>query len=876
MSARLMEPGIAAALESGRVIIVPSAQRAAALRWNWARVQLAAGRSVWSTPEVMTWDAWLEAQWEKARLAGRVASGTRRLNRSQQLHVWQRALASMAGRYGEPGDLGLHAAALMRSAAQAVQWQLPLARLAITDEEKLLAAALAEAREWCRVHDCIALSLCTPAQLAQFIAGAPPLIAGQRKLTAIQQALGEQCWPGQKLLHECIAGGEAGVRLLAARDPDGEMRACARWCERQLATDPQRRLLVVSAATNASAEAQAMRLARELSAGTGEVPEAMMGTGLLAVEGGLALAHQPLIADALCALRLLIEPVAFDDLARVLGSAYLAWGDAGQQLAVRVGLSRSGLAQWPEAVLDAALARLGAENAAAEVFAAWLKAARTGSRRASRVEWAQRLSQWLGAARFARSATLDSRDTQRLQRWNELLDEFAALDAIGEPLQIAGAVDELTRLAEAARHAARTGDAAITLTADRGAPLARYDGIWVMGLVEQRWPEPPRPDPYVPLSEQRRCGWDEAGVKQRLEQAQWSLRQWLACAGELVLSHPQQEGDVHHRASALPGLPMPHHWEEVGDGGRLPEPFADYPAVRPTGLAPMAPGEGRPLRQGRERLQLQQACAFRSQAQIRLGATGPEPIGDGVHPAVRGMLLHGLLNGMWQELGDQRALSALDEDARRSLFDRHWPQQLAQLAAEGRPAYPTRQLERERHRSLRLVLRVLAMEEQRPFFRVLYGERSLQLATSGGLMTLRLDRLDEDGQGRRWLIDYKSGAPEDFRLAQGRAQPLQLALYEQALAVQGESVHGMALLSLAPAQTGFSGAAPAAGWPGKWQEIPDWEAQRELWRQELGELLLAHAAGEASVAPMRDACRNCHLSALCRRADPADPEDADD
>jgi ATP-dependent helicase/nuclease subunit B len=877
MSARLMEPGIAAALASGRVLIVPSAQRAAALRWNWARVQLAEGRSVWSTPEVMTWDAWLEAQWEKARLAGRVAAGTRRLNRSQQLQLWQRVLGSIEDRFGAASDLALHAAALMRSAALAVQWQLPLSRLAVTDEEKLLVEALAEAREWCRQHDCIALSLCTPAQLAQFMAGPAPLIAGQRQLTALQQALGEQCWPGERLLHEGNCDAQAGVRLVSAGSPDGEIRACARWCEQQLAVDPQRRLLVISAATGASADAQGMLLARELCAGTDQAPEAMLQAGLLAVEGGVALAHQQLVADALCALRLLKEPLAFDDLGRVLDSPYLAWGDASGQLALRRNLSRPGFAQWPVAALDDALARLVDGCPTAEPFAAWLKQARAWPRRASRVEWAQRFSQWLGAARFARRLTLDTRDAQRLQRWNELLDEFAALDSMGDPLPITAAVQELQRLAEAARHAARTGDAAITLTAERGAPLARYDGIWVMGLVEQRWPEPPRPDPYVPLSEQRRCGWDEAGAKQRLQQAQWALEQWRACASELVLSHPQLEGDVHHRPSALPGLVPPHSWVDVGDGRRVSEPLCDSPAERSTGLAPMARGEGQPLRQGQERLKQQQACAFRSQAQIRLGAVAPDLIGDGIHPAVRGILLHGVLNGIWQELGNQRALAAQDEAALGVLFERHWLRQVAQLGAEGRPAYPPRLMERERFRSRRMVLRVLAEEARRPFFRVLCGERPLQLSTVAGVITLRVDRIDEDGEGRRWLIDYKSGAPDVFRLNKGEAQPLQLALYEQALAAAGEPIDGMTLLSLAPVQPGFSGAGPAVGWPGKWQQIPDWEVQRALWRQELENLMRAHAAGEASVTPSGDACRNCHLAALCRRADPdVDAEEASD
>jgi RecB family exonuclease len=342
-----------------------------------------------------------------------------------------------------------------------------------------------------------------------------------------------------------------------------------------------------------------------------------------------------------------------------------------------------------------------------------------------------------------------------------------------------------------------------------------------------------------------------------------------------VLSHPRLEGDVHHRPSSLPGLAGPHAWQPAIDARQDIEPFCSLPPVPATGLYPMDTGESPRLRQGQQRLRLQQACAFRAQAQIRLGATQPPTISDGIQPLVRGVLLHGVLDGLWRELGDQRALNALDEEGRRALFERNWARQLAQRVAQGHPSYPPRVVERERVRSQKLILRVLAMEDARPFFRVLGSERQLQLATSAGAMTLRVDRIDEDEQGRRWLIDYKSGVPETFRLAQGEAQPLQLALYEQALAAQGEPVYGMALLSLAPTRTGFAGAAPDCTWPGSWQRIGDWDEQRERWRVELAALLREHVEGDARVAPLRDACRNCHLAALCRRADPAAEADED-
>jgi hypothetical protein len=187
----------------------------------------------------------------------------------------------------------------------------------------------------------------------------------------------------------------------------------------------------------------------------------------------------------------------------------------------------------------------------------------------------------------------------------------------------------------------------------------------------------------------------------------------------------------------------------------------------------------------------------------------------------------------------------------------------------------SRQLERERLRAEHLLLRVLEMDATRPPFTVIARENQLRLQSRAGTMALRIDRIDADAAGRLWLIDYKSGRPEPMRLEQGSAQPLQLALYEQALALSGQSVHGLALLSLSPVEPGYTGAAmEVQGWPGKWKSVPDWPVQRELWRAELERLLQQHVQGDAAVTPLRDACRHCHLPALCRRGDAAVAEEA--
>src|SRR5690606_18788991 len=124
--------------------------------------------------------------------------------------------------------------------------------------------------------------------------------------------------------------------------------------------------------------------------------------------------------------------------------------------------------------------------------------------------------------------------------------EFAALDAVLAPMSGSMALQRLRRLAAQARHQPASADAAITFSTHLADPVAHYDGIWVLGLAEGRWPAPPRPDAWIALSEQRRAGWPEAGVTQRREQSLWALECWRRRARQLVLSHPLREGDLVH------------------------------------------------------------------------------------------------------------------------------------------------------------------------------------------------------------------------------------------------------------------------------------------------------------------------------------------
>jgi ATP-dependent helicase/nuclease subunit B len=849
---------------------VPSAQRATALRHAWARHQLAQGAAVWRTPEILTWDGWLAAQWRAAALQNLVPD-RQVLNASQERMLWEAALQRLGG--DDPAALLPHAAPLMRAAALASQSLLPLARMAVTEEEQLLAAALRTVQEECERRGVLVLELAPPGEFAFMAQVAAPRILGQQQLTPWQQRLQELCWPGEELLLQSNSAA-TDPRLRRAAHLEAEISACAQWCCEHLAADGTRRLLVVSAWQDPGAHTQGELLWRAIAGNSGGDPPHTW----LAVEGGEALHHHALVSDALAALSLGGEWLETSALLQLLVSPYFTFGTTTECCALQARFGTWGLARWRLAALRQALT--STTQPAAGRLLSWLESMhvqRTAGARTA-TQWAEYFTRCLNEAGFARQGTLNSSDVQRLGRWGELLDEFAGLDATLSPLDAAHAVETLQHLARQAVHQVATGDAAITFTTRMHDPLIRYDGIWVMGLTESRWPQAPRPDPYVPLLAQLQAQWPAAGVSLRLQAAKWLQHRWQQCSSELVQSYARQEGDVLHRPSALPGV-VDAAWADV--------PFepaavlavaavtddAQLPAMRPEELA-------EPLRGGSTRLAVQQECAFRAQAQWRLGAAQPASFTDGIGPLQRGMLLHALLEGLWHDIQDHAGLLGLTPAAQEALFARHWQAAVQANANRGVSWLAPGVLASERQRAARLIARVLELERARAAFAVQGREQGISWRCGEAALNLRIDRIDRLPDGSQLVVDYKSGDAGAMYLQEGAARPLQLAVYVLALQQAGMRADGALLLSLKPAKLGYTGASSVEPRPQGVKEVTDWPATVASWQRELTALVAQHLAGDAALATEPGVCSRCHLPALCRRRAAGDAlpgeESADD
>jgi len=748
----------------------------------------------------------------------------------------------------------------------------------MSDEEQLLLQALTEVRRRAAARGLLALRLAPPEALEFLRDVPPPGIVGEPRLTALQAALQQQCWNAAPLLLQQPAVGRSTAQLRRYTSLEAELAACAHWClERLHCGDGTQRLLVLSACTEPSLAIQGELLWRQL-AGSGHDSQTLRNH-LLAVEGGTPLPAIGLIAAALLALEFLAPQIDTEHVFALLRSPYFQFGSETELWKLQSRLERWGLARWEVGSLQEALDGVAPQDPAAGRLAAWLRVLREAGGsglRLSASEWAQRFNHALAAAGFNQRSGVDSREQQRFERWGELLDEFASLDAVLAPLDASEARTRLQSLATAGRHQAASGDAAITLGSELGDPVVDYDGIWVLGLTETRWPAPPRPDAYVAVQEQRAQHWPEASAAARRAQADWALSRWQQRTSELILSYPEMEADLHHRPSPVPGKPAAEWITGTAPTTvslpdlAVPGEDQQFPAVSEAAQDRVLPG-------GSECLRIQQQCAFRAQAQWRLQAMAPPALSDGLTPSQRGTLLHAVLQGLWGELQDQQHLLALTPQAEQRLLEKHWQAAITSGVVAGSRWWPPGLRQRERERTLQVVGRLLVLERARAPFTVMARELSLQWPASGARLKLRIDRIDDLAGHGRLLIDYKSGAAARTLLHEGALEPLQLALYITALAARGDPVSSAALLGVQPDAPAFSGVAapdiPAL--PGL-KPVADWNAMAAQWQQQLLQLLAAHLDGSGLLACDHAACRYCHLPALCRRAAVEDLEDADE
>jgi probable DNA repair protein len=860
-------------LSAAGTLVVPTPQRAAALRLAYGAAQIKAGRRVWHSPDVLPWGAWLERGLDEAR--ARAVSVPRRLSRAQEWLLWREAVRAACA------DLPvLRPDALIEGVRRAVllleDYALVLHEAA-DPESAVLLRARAYFQQRCTALHALwsgSWSACVPyvrPATPILVTGFAPLAPARRSwLERIGVRIGES--------HD---SGDASGRL-QVRDfdnPELEAEAAAEWCAGQLERNPGARMLLVVLRLGEHRHRWLRALSQRLDYRSLLEPSATTARSALVIEGGQPLRDFALIAAAMHLLALATGEADFPMLSALLRSPFLDLPGRESRLRIDLWLrehnidsARLSLLQTLLAPIEHDLGDVDALALAALIAALGsdVPAAAPAPAVASPAHWAQRFAQVLAHCGWPGSG-LNSDEQQVRARFDALLGEFADISMAPSVLGPAQALQMLRQLTARTAFEPASDDVPVTVTASLDDPIVRYDAIWVAGMTAEAWPQGAHPDPLIPWGLQQAAGMPMASPAGMLQSAEEALRHWRLASGELALSWSRSDGDMPHDPSPLlaeTALAGPAAAEQPATAIFQLESWLAASAPRLEEWhdlsGPPWPRE-RALRGGTRLLELQSLCPFRSFASLRLRAAPlPEPA-PGIDARVRGQVLHCALELFWSATANLAQLRARPDAATLDLVSSCVERALAMAAGHALLCVEPSVVRREGERAVQLLLALLEWERSREPFEIAQLEWSQSYSVDGASLQLRLDRVDRLADGQLLVIDYKTGAPNSFDALAERPMLPQLPAYA---VVAGEQTAAVLSLYLGREGPKLRGIADK---PGRLPGLPtlkageaQWPALLQRWRQQLHGLVQEFLSGYAAVQPQPGACDSCHLQSFCR------------
>jgi hypothetical protein len=152
----------------------------------------------------------------------------------------------------------------------------------------------------------------------------------------------------------------------------------------------------------------------------------------------------------------------------------------------------------------------------------------------------------------------------------------------------------------------------------------------------------------------------------------------------------------------------------------------------------------------------------------------------------------------------------------------------------------------ETERLANALARFIELEQSRAPFRIVAVERKVRIEVAGSELRVRIDRIDELGDGSLAILDYKTServTTKDWFRA--RPRDIQVPVYASH-AAERVSAAVIAAVTADPEYRGYWRDREFPGKPAQLSEY-DWSAQRARWRTQIEALVREHAAGDTRV-----------------------------
>jgi len=797
-------------------VVTANRRLARVLAATYNEQQAAAGHGAWRTASIFSYADWLS----RIIATGEPENAPTRINTQQSRVLWERAIR------GEVSDALVNIGSLARQARDTWrrlhEWNVPF-------DDVVSSASGRDQRLFLRVATAYGRVLDSNNWIDEALLGSwflraiggdhlqlPSRVtcAGFDRTTPQVEAVLDALRGHGTIIEDAPVGRTNDIRMFACSDPDAELRTAGAWARAELEKRSDQRIAIVVSDLEHGA-ARAGRLIRD-----GFVPGWQYATAGQAacvnVSYGRRLSEYPAIGIAQLLLRWSYRELTGRDISLLLRTPFIGIAPADGRARLELELRKSADRQWsPERLLEALQGRDDSPDASdwCARLSRLIDNRNKFPRKATPVFWAERVDAILGDFNWPGSGALDSDDFQLVNRWRDLLNDFAGLQLVCPSITIAEAGAELASMANEAVFQPEMKAAVLQVLGPLEAAGLAFDQLWVTGLTADHWPPPRQPMALLSRRLQRHYSMPDADPLDTTDYAQRVVKRLSRSAPICRFSYPVSAADADQTPTTLVG---PISSEPLGgDTGWHAEQLCDLAEIMVLSGDPVPvilPDEV--VGGGAGTIQRQCSEPFQAFVNARLGVSRLQAIAVGLSPMLRGNLIHDALFHLYEDAPSRldivnwgaealrnRVSKAVDRAFPR--YERHADRVLGALLAL------------ERQRTAALLTEVVRVDRERDFFTVNEVEASVDFKFGGVPLRLRIDRVDRFEDGSIAILDYKTGAPKRFLDSTGNPADVQLVVYACALA---DPVAELALYNIDSRNIGVDGAGHASMDAEAWAE----------------------------------------------------------
>lgn len=715
------------------------------------------------------------------------------------------------------------------------------------------------------------------------------ILAGFDELSPVQQDLFSAMESyGVRISQLARPEKKASGQLMEFADDKAELRAAASWARNLAEKQPDARIGVVAINLDAIRD-MVLRVFEDIfypsAPGFSDLPESR----IFNISTAPGLSAYPVVAAALEVLGLARRLKAdIQTWIRLLGSPFLAGGISEYHFravldsamrdhdelvfsALRIqGLARS-LKKHDKDGLDLGIL--------INILESVQKLAASLPKKQSPDKWSLVFSQFLDAAGWPGQRFLSSHEFQTVDAFRQCLERFAGLSPAVGKLSFSRAIKLFERLIASTLFQPEQADVPVQILGMLEAAGQEFDALWIMGMHHDAWPPSARPNPFIPPAVSRARGLPRCSPERELARARGITGRLLESADSVICSYGRSDGETCRLPSPLISHLKPSSCAET-------EPAAVYAQQTAGSRIALSPLErlsdikGAPVVSGADVsggtgiLKSQSACPFQAYGRYRLGGRSPGMPGPGLNARDRGSLVHSALELLWNRLKDSDGLAAMDEKELMAIIEETVSGAVKKLADKMPETFSPGFTRLETDRLRALLAEWMENEKKRAPFAVIATENRMHADMGNIGLWAFADRIDKLKDGRKIIIDYKTGptSPGDW-FTPRLAEP-QLPLYS--LAIGGQELAGVFFARVKKGQCAYLGIAASDGLAEGIRcvtddrkvakDAEDVEDVLKLWREQLSLLAEEIGAGHAAVSPrsVHKTCRYCDLPPLCR------------